>query len=106
MDAFDEGIVTTNNFAQARKIVTARDRENRQQEEPQTCTVGQLKQDIADVTKTKTSYVREAKSKENRFMTLLNEINVLWKDADFVPIVQDEGLYDRPDLSGEFHYEP
>ena len=44
-------------------------------------TVGQLQQDIAETTRVKTSYVREAKSKENRFMTLLTGVNTLFKDA-------------------------
>lgn len=105
MDAFDEGIVTTTNFAQARKIVTSRARDNKKKDSSKNYTVGQLKQDIAEVTREKTSYVREAKTKENRFMTLLSEINALWKDQDFLAILRDENLADRPQLAGDFDYD-
>ena len=105
MDAFDEGVVTTSNFAQARRLIAARSRASKKEKFDQDYTVDQLKQDIVDVTKTKSSYVREAKSKENRFMTLLSEINALWQDENLLQIVRGEGLYDRPDLSGDFCYE-
>ena len=80
MDAFDDRLVTTNNFAQARQIITARARSSKSKTLPAKYTVTQLRQDIADATKVKTSYVREAKAKENRFMTLLSGINELWKE--------------------------
>ena len=72
---------------------------------PAKYTVTQLRQDIADATKAKTSYVREAKSKENRFMTLLNGINALWKDAEFLQLLREEKLPKRPELAGDFRYE-
>ncbi|MCA9177475.1 MAG: ParB N-terminal domain-containing protein [Planctomycetales bacterium] len=105
MDAFDEGLVTTKNFAQARQIITARARSSRNKSLPAKYTVTQLRQDIAEATRTKTSYVREAKAKENRFMTLLNGINNLWQDEDFVQILREAKLFERPELAGEFHYE-
>ncbi len=105
MDAFDEGLVTTNNFAQARRIISARARATKAKTVPAKYTVTQLRQDIADVTKAKTSYVREAKSKENRFMTLLSGINALWKDEEFQQLLREERLHGRPDLAGDFHYE-
>ena len=58
-----------------------------------------------DATRAKTSYVREAKSKENRFIMLLNSVNALWKDVDLHQILREEKLFDRPVLGGEFHYE-
>ena len=54
----------------------------------------------------KTSYVREAKSKENRFMTLLSGINTLFKDDAFVAIVRKVKLDKQPVLSGDFQFEP
>jgi ParB family chromosome partitioning protein len=76
MDAFDAGLVTTTNFAQARKIISTRARENKNRENAGAkYTVHQLEQDIADATKAKASYVREAQTKENRFLTLLAGIN-------------------------------
>jgi ParB family chromosome partitioning protein len=105
MDAFDHGLVTTNNFAQARKIISARARATRSRTVPNKYTVVQLRQDIADVTRAKTSYVREAKSKENRFMTLLNGLNALWKDEEFLQLLREENLFQRPELAGDFRYE-
>jgi ParB family chromosome partitioning protein len=106
MDAFDDGLVTTNNFALARKIITARSKDHKKQRPEKPYTVDQLKQDIAEVTKIKTSYIREAKTKENRFMTLLSEINLLWRDEEFRQLLREESLFERPSLSGDFHYEP
>jgi len=106
MDAFDEGIVTTTNFAQARRIITARSRDSKRREGPKTYTVTQLRQDIADATKVKVSYVREAETKENRFMALLGGISTLWSDAQFLALLQEEKLTQRPKLSGDFSYEP
>lgn len=105
MDAFDEGVVTTNNFAQARRIITQRARENRKSASKNQYTVNQLVQDIAETTKVKASYVREAKTKENRFMTLLNGINALWQDAEFLQLLREEQLDLRPELAGDFHYD-
>ena len=107
MDAFDEGLVTTNNFAQARRIITSRARDSKHQtgETSAKYTVTQLRQDIAEATKAKTSYVREAQTKENRFMTLLTGINALWKDATLVQILREENLHQRPELAGDFRYD-
>jgi ParB family transcriptional regulator, chromosome partitioning protein len=108
MDAFDVGLVTTANFAQARKIISTRAREHKQRQAAAAAkyTVGQLQQDIVDVTKAKASYVREAQTKENRFMTLLAGINTLWKDEGFLQLLREEKLLQRPDLAGDFRYEP
>ncbi len=105
MDAFDAGIVTTNNFAQARRIITARSRDAKRRDGSKTYTVTQLRQDIVDATKVKVSYVREAETKENRFMALLGEINTLWRDAEFLALLREEKLAERPTLSGDFTYE-
>lgn len=101
MDAFDEGLVTAKNFAQARKLILARARK----EKKPVCTVEQLKQDIAEATQTKTSYVREAKSTESRFLTLLTGLNSLWQDAAFVRLLEEEQLHQRPALAGDFNYD-
>lgn len=105
MDAFSEGLVTTTNFAQARRIISARAREPKTRQVSAKYTVTQLRHDITDVTRAKTSYVREAKSKENRFMALLSGINAIWKDEAFLQLLREEKLPDRPELAGDFHYE-
>ena len=106
MDAFDEGIVSTANFAQARRIIMARAKAGKEKPKtPEQYTLGQLKQDIAEATRTKVSYVREAKGKESRFLTLLAGINALWRDPALVDLLRDEELSDRPELAGDFAYE-
>lgn len=106
MDAFDQGIVTTVNFAQARRIITMRAKMGRKKEtSTEDYTVDQLKEDIVAATKVKTSYVREAKGKETRFLTLLTGINTLWRDPEFVQILREEKLDKRPRLAGDFAYE-
>jgi ParB family chromosome partitioning protein len=106
MDAFDEGIVTTTNFAPARRIIMARMRTGKEKKKGnEQFTVDQLKQDIVTATKAKVSFVREAKGKETRFLTLLNGINALWRDAKLVALVRQQRLSDRPALSGDFSYE-
>lgn len=106
MDAFDEGIVTTINFGQARRIISARAKNTKRLSTSRKYTVGQLKQDILETTRVKTSYVREAKSKESRFMTLLSGINTLFQDATLVALLKEQGLAERPELAGDFAFEP
>jgi ParB family chromosome partitioning protein len=106
MDAFDQGIVTTANFAQARKLITHQANIGRKRAASNKgYTVDQLKQDIAEATKQKTNYVKQAEHKENRFLTLLSGINALWRDNDIRTLLTEEGLDKRPDLMGDFKYE-
>jgi ParB family transcriptional regulator, chromosome partitioning protein len=106
MDAFDEGIVTTMNFAQARQIIMARARQSKDKKTSnEDYSVDQLKQDISEATQAKSSYVREAKSKESRFLTLLTELNAIWQDEAFVQLLVTEKLANRPQLAGDFNYE-
>ncbi|MCA9107524.1 MAG: ParB N-terminal domain-containing protein [Planctomycetales bacterium] len=105
MDAFDEGLVTSTSFAQARQLLAARARSTRSKVLPDQYSVSQLRKDIVDATKTKASYVREAKTKENRFMTLFNGLNELWHDESLRKLLDEEKLPPRPTLKGDFHYE-
>ena len=106
MDAFDQGIVTTANFAQARKLITQQSKHRKKRNgSAKNYSIEQLKLDIADATKQKSSYVRQAEFKENRFLTLLSGINALWRDAAVVQLLQEEGLNNRPELMGDFGYE-
>ena len=105
MDAFDQQLITTKDFAQARKILSRRALASADKKVPQQYTVSQLKQDIATAAKHKTSYVREAKTKENRFLTLLNSLNHLWRDPDLRKLLAEEKLQQRPALAGDFTYE-
>lgn len=106
MDAFDQGIVTTNNFAQARKLITQQSRQNRKKTgTAKELTIVELKHNIAEATKKKSSFVRQAECKENRFLTLLSGINTLWRNPAVVELLRKESLSNRPGLVGEFSYE-
>jgi ParB family transcriptional regulator, chromosome partitioning protein len=104
MDAFDAGLVTTLTFASARKLISARAREKKSRPSAPGCSVEQLRTDIEDATRAKTSYVREAKSKENRFLILLGGVNELWKDPEVRRLAAEEKLGERPKLEGDFSY--
>ena len=110
MDAFDQGVVNCQNFGRARRIIGARLERASQangaaKKNRAGLTVAVLKKDISDLTKAKDSFVREAESKENRFLTLLTAINALWHDEAFVKIITEEQVTDRPELVGKFSYE-
>ncbi len=110
MDAFDQGIVNCQNFARARRIIGARLERASQgngagKRNRAGLTVTMLKKDISDLTKAKDSFVREAESKENRFLTLLTAINAIWCDEAFVKLVTEEQVKERPELVGNFAYE-
>lgn len=105
MDAFAEGLVTTNNFGQARRIIAARAKTSKRSTASRDYTVNQLQHDIAETTRVKTSFVREAKSKENRFMTLLAGVNTLFQDPAFVRLLTKHRLDKRPTLAGDFQFE-
>jgi len=106
MDAFDQGIVNSQNFARARSIITARtDRRNRKggNGSAEGYTVATLTSDIATATQAKDSYVREAQGKESRLFTLVDGIAILWQDAALMAILQAEGLAQRPELAGTYN---
>jgi ParB family chromosome partitioning protein len=105
MDAFAEGLVTTNNFGQARRIIAARAKSSKKSTASRDYTVGQLQHDIAETTRVKTSFVREAKSKENRFMTLLAGVNTLFQDESLVELLKRLNLEKQPALAGAFRFE-
>ena len=110
MDAFDQGVVNCQNFARARRIIGARLERASQgngsgKRNRAGVSVRMLKNDISKLTKAKASFVREAESKENRFLTLLTAINTLWRDEAFVRLATKEQVADRPDLTGAFDYE-
>ena len=105
MDAFAAGLVTTHNFGQARRIIAARAKTSKKSPASREYTVNQLQQDIAESTRAKSSFVREAKSKENRFMTLLASVNTLFQDKTLVELLTKHNLEKLPVLAGDFRFE-
>ncbi len=101
-----DGCVTTTNFGQARRIISARAKQSKKSPASRDYTVGQLRHDIAETTRVKTGYVREAKSKESRFMTLLAGVNTLFQDTELVSLLRRQQLDKRPELAGDFKFDP
>jgi ParB family chromosome partitioning protein len=102
MDAFDQGIVNSNNFARARAIISAR-LDGKKRMGPETYTVATLTQDIATATEAKDSFAREAQGKESRLYMLLDGLATLWRDTDFMELLLAEKLDRRPDLAGKYN---
>jgi ParB family chromosome partitioning protein len=104
MDAFDQGIVNSNNFARARAIISARtDHRKRKGAGAEEYTVAALTEDIATATQAKDSFAREAQGKESRLYTLLDGLAALWNDQEFMQLLQTENLQKRPELTGKYN---
>lgn len=104
MDAFDQGIVNSNNFAKARAIINARvDGRKRKGAGPVEYTVAALTEDIATATEAKDSFAREAQGKESRLYMLLDGLGALWNDQEFMRLLQAEKLETRPELTGKYN---
>lgn len=110
MDAFDCGIVNSNNFPTVKKIIDIRmnrgeiveKRTGGQSPPPDDYTIKQLKQDINRMTREKESFVREAESKENRLLSLLYGLHTLWKEQKFIELIKSENIGPMPDLKGKY----
>jgi ParB family chromosome partitioning protein len=104
MDAFDQGIVNSNNFARARGIINARvDGRKRKGSGAEQYTVATLTQDIVSATEAKDSFAREAQGKECRLYMLLDGLRALWQDPAFVKLLSAEKLEKRPELAGKYN---
>jgi ParB family transcriptional regulator, chromosome partitioning protein len=104
MDAFDQGIVNSNNFAKARAIINARvDGRKRKGSGPVEYTVAALTEDIATATQAKDSFAREAQGKESRLYMLLDGLGALWNDQAFMQLLAAEKLDKRPQLTGKYN---
>jgi len=102
MDAFDKDLITTENFAVARRLIATRTNDGQTLDlNGKKYDVQQLKKDITVATKQKNSFVREAKNRENRVLTLMTALDTLWLDEAFVRLVDSEDLAKRPHLTGD-----
>jgi ParB family chromosome partitioning protein len=105
MDAFDQGIVNSQNFARARSIIAARtDRRARRGSNGSTegLTLATLTSEITTATQEKDSYVREVQGKESRLFSLLDGLEALWQDPALLANLQAEGIPQRPELAGKY----
>jgi ParB family chromosome partitioning protein len=106
MDAFDQGIVNSQNFAKARTIIAARTDQRKRKGNrgaASAYTVASLTNDIVSTTQAKDSFVREAQSKEGRLFMLLDGLTTLWQDEALMEMLRAEGLGERPQLAGTYN---
>jgi ParB family chromosome partitioning protein len=111
MDAFDCNIVNSRNFPTVKKIINRRmtqsESVNKKAGGPsplgQNYTIDQLKNDINKVTREKESFVNEAEIKENRLLSLLYGLHMLWKDNTLIERVKSEDIGPIPKLKGNYN---
>ena len=105
MDAFDSGIVNSNNLPRVRKVIEDRLEKGKQigrKSAGPPYTVGKLKRDIRKITREKEAFVYEAGQRENRLMRILEALQRLKKDDAFLGLLKTAGLADNPQLKGEY----
>lgn len=112
MDAFDNGIVNSQNFPTVKKLIDNRDKNNKAPQKgvggnqiphTQNYTVQQLKRDIVKITKEKEAFVNETEVKENRLLTLLDGLRTIWQDEQAVDLIQSENIGQLPNLKGSYN---
>ena len=106
MDAFDQGIVGCQNFAKIRSIINDRlhgRRRPKGSDPGAKYSLKTLTSDITSTTQAKESYVREAQGKESRLFTILDGLQEMSKDTQWLQLVEAEGLSERPGLTGNYN---
>jgi len=105
MDAFDSGIVNSNNLPRVRKIIEDRLEKGKalgSRRSNATYTVDKLKRDIRKITREKEAFVYEAGQRENRLMRILVAMQRLRKDDRFGAMLKTAGLAESPQLKGQY----
>lgn len=105
MDAFDSGIVNSNNLSRVRKIIEDRlekGKELNAKKPAAPYTVDRLKSDIRTMTRQKEAFVFEAGQRESRLMRLLVTLKDLHRDEAFAKLLAANGLAQMPELKGEY----
>lgn len=100
MDAYDSKLITMQNFTQVKRIIMLRaDRKGIPTDDRYTAP--QLKKDIIKITRDKETFIKEAERREARLVSLIDAMDLMMEDAEFVELLKREGLADRPVLSSE-----
>lgn len=105
MDAFDNGIVNSNNLPRVRRIIEDRLEKGKTLGSRKTAapyTVGALKRDIRNITREKEAFVYEAGQRENRLMRILVMLERLKQDEGFATLLKTTGLAEGPKLKGDY----
>jgi ParB family chromosome partitioning protein len=105
MDAFDSGIVNSNNLSRVRKIIEDRLEKGKElgtKKPAAPYTVEKLKTDIRNMTKQKEAFVFEAGQRESRLMQILMALKQLRRDETFAKLLSAEKLTEIPELKGQY----
>lgn len=102
MDAFDAGVINTTNATMVRTLIELRVNLGKDTQKQHKYSVGELREDIARLTREKEGFVRQASDKEKRMFTLVVGMTTLWKDEVFVRLLVAEDLGSRPELQGNY----
>ncbi len=105
MDAFDSGVVNSNNLPRVRKIIEDRLEKGKTlggKKAAAPYTVERLKRDIRKITREKESFVYEAGQRENRLMRILVALQRLKQDETFFGMLKAASLADGPQLKGDY----
>jgi ParB family chromosome partitioning protein len=106
MDAFDSGLINSNNISSVRKVIELRDNRGKSPDKKPTgnhYTMNDLKRDITRVTKEKEGFVRETSTKENRLFTMLMGLKTLSEDKQWQDILKNESMSEEPQLEGNYN---
>jgi len=105
MDAFDSGVVNSNNLSRVRKIIEDRLEKGKELGSKKAAapyTVEKLKSDIRNITRQKEAFVFEAGQRESRLMQILVALNNLRADETFRRLLKGEDLTEEPELKGQY----
>jgi ParB family chromosome partitioning protein len=110
MDAYDEGIISSKNMNPVKKVLELRINRGKKtslsgksgKRKEILYSVQELKRDIRKVITEKTSFVNETKKKENRLFTLIDGLVALWKDKEFLALLEKENVGPKPQLKGKY----
>ncbi len=106
IDAFDNGLVNSSNFARIKRIIEDRIKIGKQlggrRKVITEYSVDHLKRDIQQITREKESYVYEAKQRENRAVRVIITFNKLQQDPVFAKLLNEAALDEIPALAGNY----
>ena len=105
MDAFDSGVVNSNNLGRVRRIIEDRLEKGKELGSKKAAapyTVEKLKNDIRSMTRQKEAFVFEAGQRESRLMQILVALKQLRRDDGFVKLLTGEALMEAPELKGQY----
>ena len=105
MDAFDSGVVNSNNLPRARQIIEDRLEKGKSltsRKPVELYTVDNLKRDIRKITREKEAFVYEAGQRENRLMRIMVALQRFREDDSLMAMLKTAGLAEPPKLKGQY----